>query len=687
MIRKLILSKKDYLTLFLVTLIAFWPISLNVFSLKNDALIYFLPYRYHISESIQNGMFPWWSPYIYTGLPIHGDIQSGVWNPVVMLISLFTSYNMTVLQWEMVFYLLIATVGVYKLVKEFNFKDITAQISAIMYVCCGFMTDSGSIVPWIISAAYLPFAFLYFFRLLNQPNLKTAIKLSIALSLLLTAGYPSFFIFSSYIMLAGFIVWLIINFKQQSKVKILLVYSFSAVVVVTIICAPALISWWEFLGYYDRGTGTDLNKALSNSFPPFSSISYLLPSTVSKDHKWLNTDLTARNASVGIFSIIFFVLSFLGKYTRTQKFILFVIVFSFLFSLGGATPLREWCYRFLPFMNSFRHPASIRIFTSLGIILIAASILNQILTNSAFVYKRLLTLTITAIFILIGMVVYYFPKINLFHFRITGINKNLLDRLNFADLAVFQGLIQLLFLFGFLLLLRKQRNKLLSLLIIINSVIFCWMALPFTFISQVKTRAINQDIATVPHGFPLPNLKTTVKTGFFSPPAIFDYRLLLNKNISIQDHIITPTINTSYIDFLNDTELRQALHEYPLVYSSDSSMSSQVSPASAFIRILGFSNNHISLKTSSPGNTTLNLFQQYHHGWEARIDKIVIPIFKSNIAFMGIHLPAGSHDVTFIFKPAQLIKIAMYLSAFIMLLILAYFVARRLLDLKQKNIK
>src|SRR5687768_5751042 len=113
-IRKLILSKKNYLALLLVTLIAFWPISLNIFSLKNDALIYFLPYRYHISESIQSGMFPWWSPYIYTGLPLYGDIQSGVWNPVVLLISVFTSYNMTVLQWEIVFYLAIAAIGVYK---------------------------------------------------------------------------------------------------------------------------------------------------------------------------------------------------------------------------------------------------------------------------------------------------------------------------------------------------------------------------------------------------------------------------------------------------------------------------------------------------------------------------------------------------------------------------------------------
>ncbi|HKO82603.1 MAG TPA: hypothetical protein VJU78_19490, partial [Chitinophagaceae bacterium] len=486
-IRKLIISKKDYLLLILVTLIAFWPISLHIFSLKNDALIYFLPYRYQISESIQNGAFPWWSPYLYTGLPIYGDIQSGVWNPIVMLISSFTSYNMTVLEWEMVFYLLIAGIGVYKLIKEFNFNAATAQISAIAYICCGFMTDSGSIIPWIISAAYLPFTFLYFLRLLNRPDYKTAVKFSIALSLLLTAGYPSFFIFSLYIMFAGFIGWLILNFNQKPRIKTILIYSSVAIVIFLTICSPALISWWEFLSYYERGSGTDLNRALSNSFPPFSSISYLLPSAVSKDHEWLKTDLTARNASAGIFVIIFFVLSFFGKFTKIQKFVLVIIVFAFLFSLGGATPLREWCYKFLPLMNSFRHPASMRIFTTLGIILIAAVILNKILTGSAFAFKRLNTLTLIFILALAAIALYYFPKTNLFKLRPTGINKSLLDSLNFADLAVIQSLVQLFFLVGFLLLLGKKRTKLIPFLIIANSVIFCWMALPFTFISQVKT--------------------------------------------------------------------------------------------------------------------------------------------------------------------------------------------------------
>jgi hypothetical protein len=537
------------------------------------------------------------------------------------------------------------------------------------------MTDSGSIIPWIISAAYLPFTFLYFLRLLRQPGFKTAIKLSLALSLLLTAGYPSFFVYTLYIMLAGFTGWLIINFKQKSKVKSFLAYSSVVVIGFLLICSPALLSWWDFSTYYERGRGTTLNRALTNSFPLFSAISYLIPSAVSKSHEWLKTDSVARNASAGIFIMIFFVLALFGKFTRAQKFIVAVIVFSFFFSLGGATPLREWSHQYLPFMNFFRHPASVRIFTTLGIILIAASAFNGLITEPAFPYKRLFIVTIIFALSLIGIALYYFPKTNLHQPGMMENNKAWLDSLKFNDVAVIQSLLQLFFVAGFFLLLRKKRTRLIPVLIITNSVIFCWMALPFTFISQVKTRTINQYIATVPHGFPLPDLKTSVKTGFFSATPTFDYRFLLTKTISIQDQVITPTINTSYIHFLDDTQLRQILHGYPFVYFSDSSIGSlnHSPPANASIQILNFNNNGFSLKTSLQKNATLNIFQQYHHDWQAKIDNKETPVFKCNKAFMSIGVPAGIHDILFIFQPSSLIKVSIYISAFTLLVIVTMF--------------
>ncbi|HKO80110.1 MAG TPA: YfhO family protein, partial [Chitinophagaceae bacterium] len=155
---------------------------------------------------------------------------------------------------------------------------------------------------------------------------------------------------------------------------------------------------------------------------------------------------------------------------------------------------------------------------------------------------------------------------------------------------------------------------------------------------------------------------------------------LLNKTISVQDHLISPTINTSYIHFLNDTELRQTLNSYPLIYFSDNLTPSQnySPPADASVQILNFTNNSFSLKTSSQKHVMLNIFQQYHHGWQAKVDNKKTTIFKSNKAFMSIALPAGIHDVVFIFQPARLVKISIYISVFTILVILTSFIVQAL---------
>ena len=57
--------KKDLFTLLVlltICLVSYWPLTFHVLSLKNDALNYFLPVRYQVSQSIHNGYFPFWSP-------------------------------------------------------------------------------------------------------------------------------------------------------------------------------------------------------------------------------------------------------------------------------------------------------------------------------------------------------------------------------------------------------------------------------------------------------------------------------------------------------------------------------------------------------------------------------------------------------------------------------------------------
>jgi hypothetical protein len=688
---------KHYLILLLVTLVVFWPLTLSIFSLKNDALVYFLPYRYHVSESIQHGNFPWWNPYLYTGLPLHSDIQSGVWNPVVMLISVFTTYNMTVLQWEVLLYLFVAAVGMYKLIRSFTSNPATALVTAIAYTCCGFMTDCVSMIPWITSAAYLPFVLLFFYRLLGNPELKTALKFSVALALLFTAGYPSFFMYSLYAMLAGTIVWAVFSREKKERLAPRLLYLFAAGFISLFICGPAILSWMDFFSYYERGDGASLSRSLSNPFPVFSSISYLVPSAVSREHPWQLSDISARNASTGVFMFLFFIVALLRKLSVAQKSILAGTLFSFLFSLGDATPIREWCYRFLPLMDSFRHPSSIRLFTTIGILLIAAPMLDQLLANPPAIKKRLMPVCIATAVIIVLLILFYSGSLRLFHAG-AGLNKSLLDRLGFADLLFITGVIQLIFLSAFLFCLHTSRKKMIVRLIVINSIVCCWIAMPFTFISQVRTATVNNYIASFPKGTPIPGIQTPVKAADSTSLGPYGIDNFYSKQITIQDYVITPTINNAYYNFIDDKGLRRIVAEYPFIYFSDTSFPAAVLPDSIIdnnriiifdsfgrqqpifdhgrgnIEPVYFSNNRIELGTTTENAGLLNLFQQYHHNWQAKVDSNETGIYHTNKAFMSIRVPAGKHKIVFQYVPAAPIPLSMYISGTIILLLLIYFI-------------
>ncbi len=697
-IGQLVRQRQHYLLLLLITLLAYWPLSFGVFSLKNDALIYFLPYRYHVSEAIQHGEFPWWTPWLYSGLPLHSDIQSGVWNPVVMLISCFTTYNMSVLQWELIFYLLIATVGMYKLVKELGGTSQTSFLSAVVYLCCGFMTDSGSFIPWISNAAYLPFVFCYFLRLINEPGTGTSLKLSLSLFLLLTTGYPSFFIFAAYILLVATIIILYKNRRQGAKIKSLLKFSFLAAIVALLLSSPAILSWLDFFDYYERGKGTSLEKAVSGSFPLFSTTSYLFPSAVYKEHSWLTTDVSLRNASVGIVILVFFLVALFKSKTGNSKFFLGAVIFSFAFSLGDVTPLREWCYRFVPLMDSFRHPSCMRLFTTIGIILIAIPVLNMAWTNFSLVAKPMYKTTIAIIVLVAGFIIYSAVQSGLLQQPSFSLSKETLDKLSFEDLVVLQGILQLAFLAALFFIIQKQRTRLLLPIGIANLLLLCWMAQPFTFFSQLKTREVNKHIASFPKGFPVPDTNTpmimTKQQGSVEKKPYNDNGFY-SKRPMIQEDIVSPTVNIRYHEFLLDSQLRNRLNNYPFVYFSDSSVYSMNGmpdsgrivlfdsigrPQQVYehtkgdIIIKNISANRIEMNVTSEGYGLLNIFQQYHHGWRAWVNAVEIPVYRTNIAFMSVPVPKGNHTLVFRFEPHFFVKWALYISTVTLLLIAIFFI-------------
>jgi hypothetical protein len=78
---------KTYIFFLAVSIVAYAGIALLQYSLKWDMLDCYLPWRYFVGESIQNGVFPFWNPYQHLGYPIHADLRS-VFYPEAIIVGL-----------------------------------------------------------------------------------------------------------------------------------------------------------------------------------------------------------------------------------------------------------------------------------------------------------------------------------------------------------------------------------------------------------------------------------------------------------------------------------------------------------------------------------------------------------------------------------------------------------------------
>ena len=685
-----------------MTAVCYWPFTAGIFSAKNDNITAFLPVRFHIAEALRNGNLPLWSPFMYLGYPLHGDMQGGAWFPVVWLLSLFGRYDLTSLHAEILIAVFIAGAGMYRLTGALRISPFTRITAAAVYIMCGYITDvAGSNLPFLWAAAWLPFSIAYYYHLLQKPSLHYAIRFGAVMAIFLASAYPSLFILTLYILLAGLIFhcikivqqkkWFIINPLVKAHVWTLVIFLGLA--------APVIASYFHVLPHYERGAGVSLEQSMVNSFHPSCTSSILFPNLPIKDPSTAGTDLISKNIYFNIFFLLFLISYIVMPKRRLINFILAGMIFFYLFSLGHHTPVRALAYKIFPLMDTFRHPSSARLFIVLGGILVGALMLNKWNSNKR---QSLFMQWLGIAFALLMLIVTFLTvnRIALFERDINGSRNNikyLLDSLTRADVLFLDALVQLVFLSVFCILLfrKKLSTRLFSLFIIANSFVFAQMLIPFTLSSKLPPSAANRIIHLSTPGFPLPEPIRSIGEDSKNVLAHFDTIGIhgkKKKKFHLTDVYYTPTIMKLLNRVNIDSTLRQTVMANPYAYFAkhaagglsskpgaviiaDTNMAGSASQVQAF-QIKEFSSNRFVFETNTTDTGLFCLQQLRLPGWNCAIDGEKASIIDVNHAFMGVRIPPGKHQLSFVYRPVPVLY-AFIVSILTMLAIIFLSLNRR----------
>jgi len=150
--------------LVLVTVL-FWAIPLfqpNV-TIHWDLADVTYPAQKYFADSVQAGTLPYWTPFLYSGMPFLSDPQTGAWYPLHWPFYLI-GITPHILFWELALHSFLALAGAFLLAHKLFSDPVAAAIAAMFYAWGGFfaahssqlaMFEAAALLPWLLWASLL----------------------------------------------------------------------------------------------------------------------------------------------------------------------------------------------------------------------------------------------------------------------------------------------------------------------------------------------------------------------------------------------------------------------------------------------------------------------------------------------------------------------------------------------------
>ncbi len=121
------------------------------------------PAQKYFADSVHAGRLPYWTPFLYSGMPFLSDPQTGAWYPLHWPFYL-VGITPRILFWELALHSFLALAGAFLLARKLFGDPVAAAIAAMFYAWGGFfaahssqlgMFEAAALLPWLLWASLL----------------------------------------------------------------------------------------------------------------------------------------------------------------------------------------------------------------------------------------------------------------------------------------------------------------------------------------------------------------------------------------------------------------------------------------------------------------------------------------------------------------------------------------------------
>ncbi|TEU11257.1 MAG: hypothetical protein E3J21_24100 [Anaerolineales bacterium] len=376
-----------------------------------DLASFLYPVYHYAAQNLKRGIIPLWNPYLYGGAPFVGDIQSGFFYPVNLLVFLLVpELTYPIMELLAVLHFFLAGAFMYFCLRSLErrvvrrdplslqkMSRLAALSGAVAFMFSDlFITHFGNL-NMIAVAAWLPLIFLFYHRAMLERRLSRAAWAGLFLGIATLAGHIQITLFIALALTLHTAYQVYAASSKRSILHSLL--SPLACLVLTIAVALG-VSALVLLPSYEMARHTlraalDYSQASQYSLAPGQLIRLLAPNFFGRDptHYWSPWE-RVEVGYIGVLPLVLALLAVLLRRENLVRFLLGLAVVSLFLSLGGHSILHGWLYRWGPGFEGLRAPARFVYLMDFALAMLAAlgldALLRPLEPGQRAIYRRLL---------------------------------------------------------------------------------------------------------------------------------------------------------------------------------------------------------------------------------------------------------------------------------------------------------
>ena len=180
----------------------------------HDLRGYYHPFLNAVRDGLRNGELPFWTPYLFNGLPLLSDPQIGAFYPPAWL-ALVLPANIG-LSWYMLFHIWLAGLGMFLFVRIMGGDWLPALLSGIVFAFSGLLAGrlwAGHTIVYAM-VAWIPWLLLALIWSVRKGKWWHGVLAGVPLGLAILSGHIPSFLYAGLI-LAAYCLYLFITERER----------------------------------------------------------------------------------------------------------------------------------------------------------------------------------------------------------------------------------------------------------------------------------------------------------------------------------------------------------------------------------------------------------------------------------------------------------------------------------------